>query len=137
MKTIKTASVILGLAMLLAALTSRAAAPIRIMILDGESGGPYHQWQLITPVLKKVLDETGLFQVDVVTAPPAGGNFSSFSPDFSKYQAVVFNYDAPDERWPADLKSSFEKYVLSGGGFVSVHAADNAFPGWTAFTEMV
>ena len=42
------------------------------MILDGESGGPYHQWQLVTPVLKKELDETGLFQVDVVTAPPAG-----------------------------------------------------------------
>ena len=107
------------------------------MILDGESGGPYHQWQLITPVLKKELDETGLFQVDVVTAPAAGGNFSSFKPDFAKYQVVVFNYDAPDERWPAELKSSFEKYVLNGGGFVSVHAADNAFPGWAAFNEMI
>src|SRR5215468_6466183 len=94
------------------AFSSRAAAPIRVMILDGESGGPYHQWQLITPVLKKELDETGLFQVDVVTAPPASGNFSSFTPDFSKYQVVVFNYDAPDERWPADLKASFEKYML-------------------------
>jgi type 1 glutamine amidotransferase len=50
---------------------------------------------------------------------------------------VVWNYDAPDERWPAELKASFEKYVRGGGGFVSVHAADNAFPNWLAFNEMI
>ena len=114
-----------------------SATPIHVMLLDGESGGPYHQWQLVTQVLKKELDETGLFQVDVVTAPPAGADFSKFKPDFSQYQVVVWNYDAPDERWPADLKASFQKYVMNGGGFVSVHAADNAFPGWTAFNEMI
>ena len=47
------------------------------------------------------------------------------------------NYDAPDERWPAALKTSFEQYVRNGGGFVAVHAADNAFPGWQAFNEMI
>jgi len=109
----------------------------RVMLLDGESGGPYHKWKLTTPVLKKELEETGLFQVDVVTAPPAGGDFSAFHPDFSKYAAVVWNYDAPDERWPAELKTSFENYVRGGGGFVSVHASDNAFPGWPAFNEMI
>ena len=46
------------------------------------------------------------------------------------------NYDAPDERWPAALKATFENYVTDGGGLVRVHAADNAFPGWTAFNEM-
>ena len=56
------------------------------MLLDGESGGPYHQWQLTTRVLKKELDETGIFQVDVVTAPPADASFSAFKPDFPKYQ---------------------------------------------------
>lgn len=114
-----------------------AADPIRVMLLDGESGGPYHKWQLTTPVLKKQLDETGLFQVDVVTAPPAGGDFSSFHPEFSRYQVIVWNYDAPDQRWPAPLKTAFEDYMRAGGGFVSVHAADNAFPGWTAFNEMI
>jgi hypothetical protein len=43
--------------------------------------------------------------------PPAGGDFSAFKPEFSKYQVVVFNYDAPDARWSDDLKASFEKYV--------------------------
>jgi uncharacterized protein len=120
-----------------AVLTSRAAAPITVMILDGESGGTYHDWRRVTPVLKKVLDETGLFTTTVVTAPPAGGDFTSFQPDFAKYQVVVMNYDAPDERWPAALKASFEQYMTSGGGLVAVHAADNAFPGWQAFNEMI
>jgi uncharacterized protein len=121
----------------LAALTTRAAAPISVMILDGESGGTYHDWQRVTPVLKKMLDETNLFATTVVTAPPANGDFSSFRPDFSMYQVVVMNYDAPDQRWPAEVKTSFEQYVRNGGGFVPVHAADNAFPGWQAYNEMI
>src|SRR5262245_44448257 len=130
-------SILLAGATLLFALASHAADPIHVMILDGESAGSYHQWKLVTPVLKKELDETGLFLVDVVTAPPAGGDFSTFTPGFSRYQVVAFNYDAPDERWPAALKSQFERYVREGGGFVSVHASDNAFPGWAAFNEMI
>lgn len=113
------------------------AAPIRVMLLDGESAGAYHRWQVTTPVLKKMLDETGLFAVDVVTAPPAGADFSAFNPAFSQYGAVVLNYDAPDERWPAAVKSVFEQYVENGGGLVVVHAADNAFPGWKAYNEMI
>jgi len=113
-----------------------AAPPIRVMILDGESGGPYHAWQETTPYLKRMLGDAGIFQVDVVTAPPKGGDFSTFQPDWSKYQVVVWNYDAPDERWPDSLKTSFEQYVRNGGGFVAVHAADNAFPHWRAFNVM-
>src|SRR5262245_25379337 len=133
----KILSFALVMVVLLMGCATRAATPSRVMILDGESGGPYHQWQLVTPVLKKELDETGLFQVDVVTAPAPGGDFSSFHPDFAQYQVVVPNYDAPDERWPAELKTSFENYIQNGGGLVIVHAADNAFPGWTAFNEMI
>ena len=107
------------------------------MLLDGESGGPYHKWQAITPVLKKQLEETGLFQVDVVTAPPKGADYSSFKPEFGKYKVIVMNYDAPDERWPDALKAAFEQYVKNGGGLVTVHAADNAFSGWPAFNEMI
>jgi type 1 glutamine amidotransferase len=116
---------------------SRAAAPIPVMLLDGESGGPYHDWQHVTPVLKKILDETGLFDTTVVTAPPAGADVSTFAPQWQRYKVVVMNYDAPDERWPAPLKASFEQYVRDGGGFVPVHAADNAFPDWAAFNEMI
>ncbi len=114
-----------------------AADRIRVMLLDGEQGGPYHAWQETSPYLKRMLDEAGRFKVDVVTAPPAGGDFSHFNPDFKKYQVVVANYDVPDERWSTELKTSFDNYVKGGGGFVSVHAADNAFPKWRAYNLMI
>jgi type 1 glutamine amidotransferase len=119
------------------AVTVSEAKPIRVMLLDGEQGGPYHAWQETTPYLKKMLDEAGLFQVEVVTAPPAGGDFSKFHPNFKQYQVVVANYDVPDERWSDSLKASFEQYIRDGGGLVSVHAADNAFPKWRAYNLMI
>jgi len=129
--------ILLTILFALVAASPRAAAPIKIMLLDGESGGPWHKWQLTTPVLKKILDEPGLFQVDVVTAPPAGGDFSAFAPKFADYKAIVFNYDAPNDRWPDALKKSYEDYVSAGGGMVSVHAANNAFAGWDAYNKMI
>jgi type 1 glutamine amidotransferase len=123
--------------LLLGAASLWAAPPIRVMILDGESAGPYHAWQQTTPYLKQMLGDAGIFQVDVVTAPPKDGDYSKFQPDWSKYQVVVWNYDAPDERWPDSVKSSFEQYVRNGGGFVAVHASDNAFPHWRAFNLMI
>lgn len=116
---------------------AHAAGPIQVMLLDGESAGSYHNWQVTTPVLKKELEETGLFHVDVVTAPPRGADFSAFNPEFAKYQVIVMNYDAPDDRWPDSLKSSFETYIRGGGNLVIVHASDNAFAGWPAFNEMI
>ena len=131
-------TVLLGLLALAVALASpRAASPIRAMIVDGESAGAYHKWRLTTPVLKKTLEETKLFAVDVVTAPMALESVSGFAPEFSRYGVVVLNYDAPDERWPASLRSSFEEYMKNGGGLVVVHAADNAFAGWKAYNEMI
>ena len=121
----------------IASASALAAPPIRVLILDGESAAPYHNWKSETPVLKAELDETGLFTTEVLTAPPADGDFSQFHPDWAKYQVVVFNYDAPDARWSADVKASFETYMKNGGGLVTVHAADNAFPGWAAYNEMI
>ena len=135
MTTITRAVLVVALALL--AVQSPAATSVRLMLLDGESGGPWHKWQLTTPVLKKILDEPGLFQVDVVTAPAAGGDFSAFAPKFSDYKAIVFNYDAPSDRWSDTLKKSYEDYVSAGGGMVSVHAANNAFAGWDAYNKMI
>src|ERR1700722_17130379 len=124
------------LSFLLLILPAWGAEPIRVMLLDGESAGAYHAWKLTTPVLKRELEETGLFRVDVVTAPPSStGNFGSFRPNFSNYRAIIFNYDAPD--WPPVLKDTFEGYMKDGGGLVIVHAADNAFAGWSQYNEMV
>jgi len=85
--------------------------------------------------MKKELEDAGIFQVTVATSPRFGEDFSNFKPDFSSYQAIVLNYDAPD--WPADLRGQLQQYVKNGGGLVAVHAADNAFPGWAEFNEMI
>jgi type 1 glutamine amidotransferase len=107
---------------------------IRVLILDGQSAGAYHNWRLTTPVLKKELEETGLFEVTVITAPASDQDFSGFKPKLSHYQAIVMNYDGPS--WPEDLRARFEQFVSEGGGLVVVHAADNAFPGWPAYNLM-
>jgi len=111
-----------------------AAEPIKVMLLDGASAAAYHDWKLGTQIMKRELEETGLFAVTVVSAPPADGDFSNFHPDFAKYRVVVLNYDSQD--WPAPLRSEFETYMKNGGGLVVVHGADNAFPDWAAFNEM-
>ncbi|WP_263408509.1 ThuA domain-containing protein [Terriglobus tenax] len=130
---------LLALAIGLVSLTpaALAATKIHVLILDGESAAPYHNWAAQTPVIKQELEETGLFDVDVLTAPPKDGDFSQFHPEWSRYKAVLFNYDAPDERWSAEVKESFEKYMKAGGGLVTLHAADNAFPNWVAFSQMI
>jgi hypothetical protein len=110
------------------------AAPIRVMILDGASAAAYHDWKLTTQIMKRELEDAGLFDVTVVSAPPADGDFSNFHPDLARYQVVLCNYDAQD--WPAPLKAQFETYMKNGGGLVVVHGADNAFPAWAAFNEM-
>src|SRR5882724_2729562 len=70
------------------------AAPIKVMLLDGASAAAYHDWKLTSQIMKRELDETGLFDVTVVSAPPADGDFSAFHPDFAKFQVVVSNYDS-------------------------------------------
>jgi uncharacterized protein len=134
----------IGFAVLLAILGSTAVCaatppsntnPIHVLLLDGQSGGLYHDWQLTTAVMKKELEDAGIFSVTVATSPKFGEDFSSFKPEFSKYQAVVLNYDAPD--WPADLREQLDNYVKNGGGLVIVHAADNSFPDWAAYNQMI
>ena len=121
--------------LLLVLMVSGLSAQIPVMLLDGESAGPYHDWKATTPLLKRVLEETGLFDVTVVTAPVGLPALAGFHPEFSKYQVVVSNYDAAE--WPEPLRTQFENYVRNGGGFVSVHAADNAFGTWKEYVRMV
>src|SRR5262245_26088229 len=119
-------------ALFLAVSAAVTAAPLKALIVDGQNN---HAWQPTTPHLKKLLEETGLFAVDVATTPPKGGDMSAFHPKFSDYAVVISNYNG--DAWPADTKAAFVAYVRGGGGFVSVHAADNAFPDWPEFNEMI
>ena len=81
--------------------------PLKVLIIDGQNN---HAWQETTPVLRRILGDAGRFLVDVATTPPHGGDMS---------------------------RVAFEQYVRDGGGFVSYHAADNAFPEWKEYQDII
>ena len=114
---------------------SRAGAAdekIRVLIVDGQNN---HNWKVVTPLLKAGLEEAKIFTVDVATTPNARGPVKDFKPDFSKYQVIVSNYNGA--LWPEETRKAFEEFVTKGGGFVSVHAADNSFPEWKEYNRMI
>ena len=45
-----------------------AAAPIRVLIVDGFSN---HDWRQTTALLRAILEPSGLFDVSISTTPPA------------------------------------------------------------------
>ncbi|MCI0335781.1 MAG: ThuA domain-containing protein [Planctomycetes bacterium] len=106
--------------------------PIRVLIIDGQNN---HDWKLTTPLLRKALESARIFKVDVATSPPSGADMSGFRPRFADYDVVVSNYNG--DRWLAETEKEFEAFIAGGGGFVSVHAANNAFPGWPEYNRMI
>ena len=112
--------------------TAFAEPNLKAMIITGQNN---HKWEISTPILKKILENTGLFVVDVVQSPPQGSNFSSFKPEFSKYDVVVLDYNG--DPWPKGIQKAFVEYVENGGGVVVYHAANNAFPEWEEFNEII
>ena len=107
------------------------APKMKALIVDGQNG---HKWQETTPLLKKSLEETGMFAVDVATSPPKGGDMSGFKPDFAAYDLVVTNYQG--DSWPEETQKALVDYVSGGGGFVVYHFACAAFPDWKEYNEI-
>jgi len=112
-----------------------AADKINVLIIDGQNN---HKWDITTPVLKNALESSGAFTVEVATTPPKGSPaeaWTGFKPNFAAYKAVVSNYNG--EPWPQSVRDAFTKYVADGGGFVSIHAANNSFPDWKEYNDMI
>jgi type 1 glutamine amidotransferase len=104
----------------------------KALIITGQNN---HNWKASSPVLKILLDQTGLFTSEIITTPDKGGDMSSFTPDFSEYDVIVLDYNG--DPWPETTKASFEEYVKSGGGLVIYHAANNSFPEWKEYNLMI
>jgi type 1 glutamine amidotransferase len=131
-------SIFCGLSVILAADVSTAAnanppGKIRVLIWDGEN--PYHEWQKTTPALKKILEDSGRFHVDVVTSPPEGIQPGSDVP-FRDYDVVLSNYNS-QKMPPEDVKQAFLDYLNQGGGFVCFHSADNSFAHWPEYNRAI
>jgi len=123
----------LALAVLTAA-SAYAADPMKCLLIDGRNN---HDWKSTTPILKKALEDSGLFTVDVATAPENGKDVSTFAPTFADYKVVVLNYNDMKDLWSEATRKALVDYVEAGGGLVAVHAANNAFPKWPEYNEMI
>ncbi len=126
------------LALLVLAFFVSVAAPstkLKILIIDGQNN---HKWEITTPVLKDALESSGAFDVTISTTPAKGATveaWASWNPDFTGYSAVVSNYNG--EPWPESVRIAFDDYMKKGGGFISVHAANNSFPEWKEYNQMI
>lgn len=111
------------------------ADKLSVLILDGQNN---HKWMETTPVMVDALESSGRFTVDVSTSPPKNADSSawdSWRPDFSKYDAVLTNYNG--QMWPAEVRGPFVEFVKIGGALVVVHAANNSFGMWPEYNEMI
>lgn len=110
--------------------------PIRTLIVDGPQ--KYHQPKETTPVLKDMMEKSGRFVVEVSTAPThkAGQEPPAYQPAFDRYDLIVVNEGFGAQPWPRKTEAAFERFVKNGGGMVSYHAANNAWPQWRAYNEM-
>lgn len=127
-----------------AAQTTQPRAKISCLIVDGMNN---HDWPRATRILKSILETSGRFTVDVATSPPStrpahDDAWKAWRPAFERYDVVVSNFNGGHVpgtavHWPPDVRDALEAYVRDGGGLVIYHAANNAFPDWRAYHDMV
>ena len=110
-----------------------AGPKYKVLVVDGQNN--HKIWPQTTQMIKGYLEETGLFSVEVATTPSEGSDLSGYQPDFAKYDLMVSNYNGAP--WGAKAKAAFETFMSEGGAYVSIHAANNAFPEWPAYNKMI
>jgi type 1 glutamine amidotransferase len=91
---------------------------LRVLILSGRNN---HDWRTTTPFLRKLLADTGRFDVRVCEEP-AGLT----SETLSAYDAMVVDYCGP--RWGTTTEKAVESFVRSGKGRVFYTALGHEVP---------
>ncbi len=112
---------------------------VKVILIDGQNN---HNWRATTPVLKKILEESGRFTVDVSSnlkkddKPGEIEMTVSFPPDLSKYDVLLSNYNGAS--WPKEFEQDLEERLKDGKiGLVIVHAANNSFGPWKEYNLMI
>ena len=132
----KTLIIVAALVSVLGGLASAQQPPAgppktQVLIITGQH---QHDWKGTTPVLRKILEDTGKFEVRV-TEEFRGGGPETLAP----YDVVVVNYSdsgRPERRWGARADAALVDFVKSGKGLVVYHFAMQAFDGWTEYEQM-
>ncbi|HMO13645.1 MAG TPA: ThuA domain-containing protein [Pirellulaceae bacterium] len=109
-----------------------AQEKISVLIVDGQNN--HGNWPQTTEMMKSYLVESGRFTVEIARTKPSGVD-ADFRPEFQKYDVVLSNYNGTD--WPKATQDAFVEYMQNGGGFVVIHAANNAFPNWTEYNKII
>jgi len=116
----------------------RPATEIKVLIVDGFSN---HNWQLNTSLIRKIIEPTGLFSVDVSTAPETleAEGWNTWRPDFAAYDVVIQTCNSIGKRptWPREVEEAFVAYVRNGGGVYIWHSGNNAFDKWPEYNEII
>jgi len=121
----------LFLAALIAFGGSQEPAPEKIPVLI-LSGANNHDWEWTTPRLRQILENSGRFEVSGTQDP---GTTLADADMLARFAAFVLDYNGP--RWGDEAEANFLAAVRGGTGVVVLHAANNAFPGWTEYEELV
>lgn len=119
------------LLMVLIANNSFASKPIKAVILTGQCN---HNWVVSHVAIKQILENSGLFDVDLAISPKKGEDMSNFTVNFENYDVVILDYTG--DAWSETVNKDFIEYVKNGGGIVVYHAANNAFPDWKEYNEI-
>jgi type 1 glutamine amidotransferase len=119
--------------------SEKTSDKITVLIVDGFSN---HNWQQTTHVVKNILENSGLFDVSVSTAPakPDAEEWKSWNPQFSKFDVVIQNTNNifnKKIKWPRCVQKELEKYVSTGGGLFILHSANNAYADWPEYNLMI
>lgn len=107
---------------------------IKVLIADGPQKA--HKYLDTTPVLLELLSKHPRFEVDHSRSSPETCADGSYQPDFSQYDVVVMNEGFGAAQWPEPTRRAFEAFMASGGGMVSIHAANNCWPEWEEYNKM-
>ncbi|HEY3397004.1 MAG TPA: ThuA domain-containing protein [Armatimonadota bacterium] len=102
---------------------------IKTLLLSGANN---HDWTRSTPFVKDLLEQTGNYAVTVTNDP---GELLADAAEVAKYDLIFSDYNGPE--WGEAAKENFSAAIWDGTGLVVLHAADNAFPGWTDYEKMV
>jgi type 1 glutamine amidotransferase/HEAT repeat protein len=111
---------------------SAPSSTINTLIVTGQNT---HDWKTSSSALKQMLEDTGLFEVDLAISPAQGEDMGAFLPDFASYQLVVLDYSG--EEWSEDAENAFVSYVRSGGGVAVYHGANNTFSRWKEYNQII
>jgi uncharacterized protein len=109
-----------------------AATKIQALIITGRQVG--HEWKPVEPVLRKILEDSGRFEVRV-TEEFRGAGPETLAP----YDVVILNYcDGRDAglRWGERADNALLEYVRGGKGLVMFHYSVAAFNGWAEYEKL-